>query len=72
MSSAPVQVQTESALMHGSAARRALAGFCLSGLLAALLGAILPAWGYHLAFEFWTVGHYFSSLAVGVLVSAIV
>jgi len=46
-----------------------LAGLCLSGLLASLLGAILPAWGYHLKSEFATVGHYFLSFAVGVLVS---
>jgi MFS transporter, FHS family, glucose/mannose:H+ symporter len=41
----------------------------LSGLLASLLGAILPAWGYHLKFEFATVGHHFLSVAVGVLLS---
>ena len=41
----------------------------LSGLLAGLLGAILPAWGYHLRFEFDTVGHYFLSVTVGVLLS---
>jgi FHS family glucose/mannose:H+ symporter-like MFS transporter len=46
-----------------------LAGLCLSGLLASLLGAILPAWGYHLKFEFATVGHYFLSVTVGVLLS---
>jgi hypothetical protein len=33
------------ALLHAPSARRALAGLGLSGLLAALLGAILPAWG---------------------------
>jgi MFS transporter, FHS family, glucose/mannose:H+ symporter len=54
-------------LLHAPSARRALAGLCLSGLLAALLGAILPAWGYHLRFEFATIGHYFLSVAVGVL-----
>jgi MFS family permease len=56
-------------LLHAPSARRALAGLCLSGLLAALLGAILPAWGYHLQFEFATVGHYFLSVALGVLLS---
>jgi fucose permease len=34
-----------------------------------LLGAVLPAWGYHLKFEFATVGHYFLSFAVGVVLS---
>jgi MFS transporter, FHS family, glucose/mannose:H+ symporter len=41
----------------------------LSGLLAALLGAILPAWGYHLKFEFVAVGRYFLCVTVGVLLS---
>lgn len=60
---------SEALLLNGPAARRALAGLCLSGLLAALLGAILPAWGYHLQFDFATVGHYFLSMTVGVLLS---
>jgi FHS family glucose/mannose:H+ symporter-like MFS transporter len=38
-------------------------------MLASLLGAILPAWGYHQQFEFATIGHYFLSIAVGVLLS---
>ena len=56
-------------LLHASSARRALAGFCLSGLLASLLGAILPAWGYHLEFRFSTIGYYFLSVAIGVMAS---
>lgn len=48
----------------------ALAGFFLSGLLLAVLAAMLPAWGFHREeHEFATVGHYFLCLAVG-LVSA--
>ena len=58
--------------LHGSASRRALAGFCLSGFLAALLGAILPAWGYHLTFSFVTIGHYFLSVTAGVAASTAV
>ena len=58
------------AVLHASAARRALAGFSLSGFLAALPGAFLAAWGHHLDFEFRTVGHYFLALTAGVLVSA--
>jgi fucose permease len=50
-----------------SPTRGALAGFSLSGFLAALLGAILPAWGFHLNFEFLTAGHYFLSVTAGVL-----
>jgi len=49
-------------------AGRALAGFLLSGFLFALLGAVLPAWGYHRdPPEFITVGNCFLSLAVGVI-----
>lgn len=54
---------------HAPSARRALAGFCLSGLLASLLGAILPAWGYHLKTEFLTVGGYFLCMMIGVVLS---
>jgi fucose permease len=50
------------------AAGSALAGFLLSGFLFALLGAVLPAWGYHRdPPEFVTIGNYFLSLAVGVI-----
>ena len=33
------------------------------------MGAILPAWGYHLRFEFAAIGYYFLCVAVGVLLS---
>ena len=69
VSSIPARAVAGETLLHAPSARRALAGLCLSGLLAALLGAILPAWGYHLQFEFATVGHYFLSVALGVLLS---
>ncbi|SPF42127.1 Major facilitator superfamily MFS_1 [Candidatus Sulfopaludibacter sp. SbA4] len=50
---------------------RALAGFLLSGFLLALLGAILPAWGYHRdPPDFTAVGNYFLSLAVGIVAAA--
>jgi FHS family glucose/mannose:H+ symporter-like MFS transporter len=53
-----------------TSAGRALAGFLLSGFLFALLGAVLPAWGYHRdPPEFITIGNYFLSLAVGVIAS---
>lgn len=46
----------------------ALPGFLLSGFLLALLGAILPAWGYHRdPADFTAVGNYFLSLAVGIV-----
>jgi fucose permease len=49
----------------------ALAGFFLSGFLLALLGAILPAWGYHRdPADFVAVGNYFLALALGVVAAA--
>ena len=49
---------------------RALAGFLISGFVMALLGAILPVWGYHRdPPAFVTVGNYFLSLAVGLAAS---
>jgi MFS transporter, FHS family, glucose/mannose:H+ symporter len=47
---------------------KALAGFLLSGFLLALLGAVLPAWGYHRdPADFIAVGNYFLSLAAGIV-----
>ncbi len=51
------------------AARRALAGFFLIGILVSFLGAILPAWGYHINTSFLAVGNYFLSLNVGILIA---
>jgi fucose permease len=63
-----VPVPTE---VPSSAGGRALAGFLLSGFLLALLGAILPAWGYHRdPPDFVAVGNYFLSLAVGIVAAA--
>ena len=46
----------------------ALAGFLVSGFLLALLGAILPAWGYHRdPPDFVGAGNYFLSLAIGIV-----
>ena len=54
--------------MSVPAGGKALAGFLLSGFLMALLGAILPAWGYHRDVpDFTAVGNYFLSLAVGLV-----
>lgn len=50
---------------------KALAGFLLSGFLLALLGAVLPAWGYHRdPPEFVAVGNFFLSLAAGIVAGA--
>lgn len=48
-------------------ARKALAGFFVSGLLLAFLGAILPTWQHHLSSEYLTVALYFVGLIAGVL-----
>jgi len=50
-------------------AGRSLAAFLVSGILMSFLGAILPAWGYHLRSGFAEVGGYFLSLALGLLLS---
>jgi FHS family glucose/mannose:H+ symporter-like MFS transporter len=53
-----------------SAGGKILAGFLLSGFLLALLGAILPVWGYHRdPPDFAAVGNYFLSLAAGIIVA---
>jgi MFS transporter, FHS family, glucose/mannose:H+ symporter len=61
-----------STAIRPSGGGRALAGFLLSGFLMALLGAILPAWGYHRdPPQFIAVGNYFLSLAVGIVLAAV-
>jgi MFS transporter, FHS family, glucose/mannose:H+ symporter len=51
---------------------RPLAGFLLSGFLMALLGAILPVWGYHHdPPDFVAVGNYFLSLAIGLVTATL-
>lgn len=54
-------------MLSARLARKALSGFFLSGLLMAFLGAILPAWGYHLKSEYLTVGNYFLGVNAGLL-----
>jgi fucose permease len=48
---------------------RTLGAFLVSGILMSFLGAILPAWGYHLRAGFSEVGAYFLSLAAGLVLS---
>jgi fucose permease len=56
--------------MKVSADGNALPGFFLSGFLMALLGALLPAWGYYRdPPEFTAVGNYFLSMATGLVAS---
>src|SRR3984893_365824 len=53
-------------------ARRCFPAFLICGILVSFLGAILPAWGYHLKEDFGEVGEYFLSLNLGFLLSAAV
>lgn len=48
-------------------ARRGIAAMFFSGMLMALLGAVLPVWRYHLAPDFALIGHYFLLQNLGVL-----
>lgn len=52
-----------------SEGRRSLSAFLVSGMLMSFLGAILPAWRYHLRPDFTEVGRYFLSLNLGFLLS---
>ncbi len=55
--------------LWGPAARQTMAGFFLSGMLMAFVGAVLPAWGYHLESDYAVIGGYFLSLNAGILLS---
>ncbi len=50
-------------------ARKALAGFFLSGLIFSFPGAILPVWGHHRTWDYSVVGGYFLFTVLGVLAS---
>ena len=56
-------------MLQALSARKCLSGFFLTGILVAFLGAILPAWGYHLTPSFLTMGNFFLSLNIGMLAS---
>src|ERR1700728_3817781 len=66
---AQLRLDPEDANPVAAYAWRSLAAFLVSGILMSFLGAILPAWGYHLRSGFAEVGSYFLSLAVGLLLS---
>ena len=53
--------------LDSGTARRALMAFFLTGLLLALPGALLPAWGHHIETNFLLVAGYFFCLNVGIL-----
>ena len=56
---------TSEGLLETRGSRAALAGFFLSGILFAFLGAILPAWRYHLTELYARVGNYFLAFNLG-------
>jgi FHS family glucose/mannose:H+ symporter-like MFS transporter len=64
MASPPV---LEAGTLGSKGARRALAGFFISGLLISFLGAILPSWQQHLSFEYGAIAWYFIGLIAGIL-----
>jgi len=67
VSSPAQQAPPEQGILNCPGARKALAGFFVSGVLLAFLGAILPSWQAHLSSEYSTVGLYFIGLIAGVL-----
>jgi MFS transporter, FHS family, glucose/mannose:H+ symporter len=68
-SGAQLQLDPDGEKSALSEAWRSLAAFLVSGILMSFLGAILPAWGYHLRPSFTEVGDYFLSLALGLILS---
>jgi MFS family permease len=56
--------------LGSSSARRALAGFFVSGVLLSFLGAILFSWQHHLTSQYGIVGLYYAGLIAGLVVSA--
>src|SRR5688500_2364882 len=61
----PVRAAHTTAGAAAAGGGKAVAGFLLSGFLLALLGAILPAWGYDReAPDFTAAGNYFLSVAI--------
>jgi MFS transporter, FHS family, glucose/mannose:H+ symporter len=67
---AQLQLDPDGEKSAATEAWRSLAAFLVSGTLMAFLGAILPAWRYHLRPSFIEVGDYFLSLAIGLILSA--
>src|SRR5712675_1680493 len=65
----PVELRPSEGTVPVYLARKALGGFFLSGMLMSFLGAVLPAWGYHLRFEFSDIANYFLALNLGLLLS---
>jgi FHS family glucose/mannose:H+ symporter-like MFS transporter len=56
--------------LGSSSARRALAGFFISGVLLSFLGTILFSWQHHLTSQYGIVGLYYAGLITGLVASA--
>ena len=56
--------------LGSSSARRALAGFFVSGVLLSFLGTILFSWQHHLTSQYGIVGLYYAGLITGLVGSA--
>src|SRR5258708_9386332 len=71
-SPAPRQIvdPLEAHTLDATQGRRSMGAFLVAGMLVSFLGAILPAWRYHLWADFREVGSYFLSLNLGFLLSA--
>ena len=65
----PTEAGTSAGLLETRGSRAALTGFFLSGMLFAFLGAILPAWGYHLTELYSRVGNYFIAFNIGLFLA---
>lgn len=63
----PVPLAQGRGKLKAAGARKALAGFFVSGLLFCFLGSILPVWGHHRTSDYTVVGGYFLSVVLGVL-----
>ena len=67
MVSSPAEaVPPQQGALDASTARKALTGFFLSGILFSFLGAILPAWGYHIHSDYSVIGYYFLAMNLGI------
>lgn len=67
--STPVTATPAEGTLAAAGSRKALAGFFVSGILLAFLGAILPSWRHHIFSEYPTIGLYFIGLIVGIVSS---
>ncbi len=57
----------EQGTLSAAGSRKALAGFFVSGMMLAFLGAILPSWGHHVTSDYSTIGWYFTGMIAGVM-----